>query len=84
VIGDLVGSVWVYVEIEPDGAEGIVGIIGIMLPEAGTTFPRATSRERLLPQWNQLAAAHAGFRQASGITPVQRPGPDRQGVPALG
>jgi hypothetical protein len=56
VIGDLVSSERVYVEIELDGAEGIVGIL---LPKAGTTFPRATSRERLLPRWDRLAAAHA-------------------------
>jgi hypothetical protein len=48
--------VWVYVEIKPDGSEGIAGIA---VPEAGTVLPLMAPRVRLLPKWDQLAAANA-------------------------
>jgi hypothetical protein len=52
---DRAESIFVYVEVMPGGAEGIVGAL---VPGMGMT-PLVTSRANLLPAFDELARQHA-------------------------
>jgi hypothetical protein len=58
-MADKAEAIYVYIEIGPDGEEGIAGIVA---PGMGN-MPMITSRERVLPGLDRLAQSHA---RASG------------------